>query len=188
VERFVLDTNIYIRAIRNAAARAELARWQRSMAPQIWQHSVVISELLVGARDEATWKRWYERWVVPAERVGRVVTPEYGAWLRASRIVARLTESGRIREREVKPNFFNDCLIAATAREHGHAIVTQNRQDFELISLVEPAVRTLPPYPSSCTPRHHNAPQRHSAPAHRGTATPQYTHPQAPTSMDGAVE
>jgi predicted nucleic acid-binding protein len=147
VERFVLDTNVFIKAIRDAGARRELAAWQRSRAPHIWQHAVVVSELLVGARNEETWKRWHERWVVPAERVRRILVPGYGAWLRASRIISRLAETGRISVGGVKPSFYNDCLLAATSREHGHVIVTHNREDFELISLVEPAVRTSPPFP-----------------------------------------
>ncbi|MEX2465260.1 MAG: type II toxin-antitoxin system VapC family toxin [Gemmatimonadota bacterium] len=144
---FVLDTNVFIEAIRNEAARAELADWQRSMAPRIWHHSVVVAELLVGAKDDATWKRWHERWVVPAERVRRIVVPGYGTWLRASRIVSRLADRGVISLGGIKPTFFSDCLLAASAREHGHVIVTHNREDFELIARVEPGVRTSPPLP-----------------------------------------
>jgi hypothetical protein len=44
----------------------------------------------------------------------------------------------------VKPSFYNDCLLAANCREHGYVIVTHNREDFELIAMVEPAVRTSP--------------------------------------------
>lgn len=147
MERFVLDTNIFIHAMRNAEARMELAAWQRRMAPHLYQHAVVVSELLVGARDEATWRRWHERWVAPAERVRRILVPDYGAWLRASRIISRLAETGRISVGGVRPSFYNDCLLAATAREHGHVIVTHNREDFDLIALVEPAVRAVPPFP-----------------------------------------
>lgn len=147
MEKFVLDTNIYIEAIRSLKARVELAEWQRAMAPHLWQHAVVVSELLVGAKDETTWGRWHERWVVPAERVGRVVVPRYDAWLRASRIISRLAEGGWISAGGIKPSFYNDCLLAATARDHGHVIVTHNHEDFALIGRVEPEVRTAPPFP-----------------------------------------
>ncbi|HEV2148963.1 MAG TPA: type II toxin-antitoxin system VapC family toxin [Longimicrobiaceae bacterium] len=147
MEKLVLDTNVFIHAIRSPEARAELADWQRRMAPHIYQHSVVVAELLVGARDDATWRRWHERWVAPAERVNRILVPRYSAWSRASRIVTRLVEAGKISMGGVKPSFLNDCLLAATSREHGHGIVTYNRRDFELISLVEPAVRAIPPFP-----------------------------------------
>lgn len=98
-------------------------------------------------RDEKTWERWHERWVAPAERVHRVLVPDYGASLRASRIISRLAETGRISPGGVKPSFYNDCLLAATSREHGYVIVTHNREDFELIALVESAVRTSAPFP-----------------------------------------
>lgn len=147
MERFVLDTNIFIEALRSPEARVELAEWQRAMAPHLWQHAVVVSELLVGAKDEATWGRWHDRWVVPAERVRRIVVPGYGDWLRASRIISKLTESGWISVGGVKSSFYNDCLLAATARDHGHVIVTHNHEDFDLIGRVESQLRTVPPFP-----------------------------------------
>jgi predicted nucleic acid-binding protein len=147
VEKFVLDTNVFIHAIRSAEARLELAGWQRRMAPHIYQHAVVVSELLVGARDRATWERWHARWIAPAERVNRILVPGYGAWLRASHIITRLAGTGKISAGGVKPSFHNDCLLAATAREYGHTIVTHNTRDFELIALVEPAIKAVPPFP-----------------------------------------
>lgn len=147
MEKFVLDTNVFIHAIRSADARVELAAWQRTMAPHLHQHAVVAAEILAGARDEATRKRWHERWIAPAERVNRVFVPGYGAWLRAARIITRLVEAGEIAPGTVKPGFFNDCLLAATSREHGHVIVTHNLRDFERIARVEQGVRAIPPFP-----------------------------------------
>lgn len=147
MDRIVLDTNVYIRAIRDEGARSELAAWQRRMAPRIHQHSVVIAELLVGARDELAWRRWYNAWVRPAERVGRVIVPGHSTWLRASRIVSVLAMRGRIAPGAVRRGFFNDCLLAATARERGYRVVTYNRADFELIAEVEPAAAPLDPLP-----------------------------------------
>jgi predicted nucleic acid-binding protein len=147
VAKYVLDTSIFIHAIRNAAVREELAAWQRTMAPRIYQHAVVVSELLVGAKDESTWTRWHERWVQPAERVRRVLVPQYTTWLRASRIISRLSQAGKISPGGVKPGFLNDCLLAASAREHGVVVVTHNKDDFDLIELVEPGPLAVPPFP-----------------------------------------
>lgn len=146
MRRFVLDTNVYIEAMRQDAAREALEVWQRRMAPAIWQHAVVVAELLVGAKDELTHRRWHSRWVAPSERVGRVVTPSYASWRRASRIVA-LLRAAHLLGGPVKPGFLNDCLLAATAREYGHAIVTHNRADFERIARVEPGLEVLAPLP-----------------------------------------
>jgi len=147
VKKFVLDTNVFIHAIRSPEARKELAAWQRQMAPHIYQHAVVVSELLVGAKDEEPWQRWHERWVVPAERVRRVLVPEYGSWLRASKIISRLSERGYISPGGMKPGFHNDCLLAASARENGAVLITYNEGDFELIRSVEPELRIDAPFP-----------------------------------------
>jgi predicted nucleic acid-binding protein len=145
--RWVLDTNVYIDAIRNETARAQLAEWQRRNAPFVHQHTVVIGEILVCARDTPTWARWHERWVAPAERIGRIITPDYRTWLRASRIVARLSEQRHVQPGSLARGFFNDCLLAASAREHGFAIVTWNVADYELIRRVEPELDYSAPLP-----------------------------------------
>lgn len=147
MKRFVLDTNVLIEAMRDGEAEAELVAWQRRMAPFVFQHSVVIAELLVGAWNELAWKRWHRRWVEPAERLGRVIVPTYATWLRASRIISQLAGSERIPKRQFKTRFFNDCLIAATCREHGHSVVTHNLDEFALIATVEPSVRFFAPLP-----------------------------------------
>lgn len=145
--RFVLDTNVYIEAIRDEEARRALAAWQRRMAPSLYQHAAVISEILVGAKDEATFDRWHERWIAPAERVMRVITPTYGAWRRATRIVVRLVEDGHVNIGGISTSFFNDCLIAASAREHGYTVVTHNLGDFAIIARIEPQLAFVAPLP-----------------------------------------
>lgn len=147
MSKFVIDTNVFIHAIRDDGARRELSAWQRRMAPYIYQHAVVVSEILVGARSRDVLDRWHERWVAPAERLDRVLTPGYTAWTRATQMIARLVESGRLSAGGVKPGFFNDCLLAASARDHGYTIVTNNLADFTLIARVEPKVQVVPPFP-----------------------------------------
>jgi predicted nucleic acid-binding protein len=141
--KVVLDTNIYIHALRDADARRELAAWQRRMAPFIYLHAVVMAELLVGSRDEAVLARWRQAWVEPAERVGRIITPRAGTWERAARLVVRLVRKTRVSPGALPPGFLNDCLLAASAREEGLTIVTHNAADFARIREADPAVRYL---------------------------------------------
>ncbi len=143
--KLVLDTNVYVRALRDEAARHELAAWQRRMAPYIYQHAVVVAELLAGARDAATLERWHERWIAPAERLGRIITPTYGAWTRAARVVSRLVELRLLTT--ARPGFFNDCLLAASALEQGFTIVTHNATDFRRIARVEKQLSFVAPLP-----------------------------------------
>lgn len=147
MRRFVVDTNILIHAMRDAEMGAELAAWQRLMAPRLYQHAVVISELLVGARNAEVWRRWHELWVQPAERVRRVLVPAYLTWLRASRIISDLYQLGHISAGGTKPGFFNDCLLAASACHNGFVLVTHNVSDFELIANVEPEFQVRRPFP-----------------------------------------
>jgi len=146
VRRYVLDTNVWIAATRDVAAAAALAEWLRMMGPTVYQHSVVAAELLVGARDEVTWRRWHDRWVLPSERVRRVIVPSAGAWLAASRVVSRLCQRGLLTG-PVGRGFLNDCLLACSARERGFTVITNNLEDFRLIAEVERAAMPMAPLP-----------------------------------------
>lgn len=146
MRKIVLDTNVYVEAMRRQDAAAALEEWQRRHSPFLWLHAVVAAEVLAGAGDELTWRRWRARWMAPAEAVRRVITPRYSSWIRATRIISRLVAANGI-SRPVKQSFLRDCLIAATARETGHAIVTHNRADYETIAGVEPGLEILPVLP-----------------------------------------
>lgn len=85
--------------------------------------------------------------IASAERVGRFLVPSRTTWLRASRIVAKLREAGKTGPAGRGSSFFNDCLLAASAREHGFTLVTYNLGDFATIALAEPCVRSVAPFP-----------------------------------------
>ena len=145
--RYVLDTNIFVHAIRSDKARRDLAAWQRQFGPHLYMHAVVVAELLVGARNEATREQWHERWIALAERVNRRIATTYTCWLHAARIVVRLVESGHLTAGSVAPGIFNDCLLAASAKDHGFTIVTHNLRDLRMIQRVERQVAFVPPFP-----------------------------------------
>jgi predicted nucleic acid-binding protein len=50
VQKYVLDTNIFIEAFRHAAANAELQRFHLLFAPFEYMSAVVAQELIAGAR------------------------------------------------------------------------------------------------------------------------------------------
>lgn len=145
--RFVVDTNVYIEAIRTDAGNEALADWQRQMGPHLYQHSIVAQEILAGAMDQAGWLEFHADWVKPFERRRRLLTPTHSAWIRSARMMVLLVEKGIKSPGGLTRGFRNDCLMAASAREDGFTIVTNSLSDFETITEIEPGFRYTPPWP-----------------------------------------
>lgn len=140
----VLDTNLYIRATRDEQWARELETFSTTYAPALHVHSVVAMELLAGATSAALRRRTHEGFIRPFERRRRVITPGHETWKRAGGIIAELLSQGRRRRGQgtrshsewPSPSFVNDCLLAASAQEHGFVLVTANVRDFERIGHV----------------------------------------------------
>lgn len=144
---YVVDTNLYVDAITTDEGNGALAAFQRRCAPFLFQHSTIAQEILVGARSDADYREYHEDWVAPFEDLGRVITPSHTTWTRAARIVARLVERGHLSPGGFTRSFLNDCLIAASARDHGFILVTRNIADFAIIRKVERGIRYQLPWP-----------------------------------------
>ena len=114
--------------------------------PYVHLHSVVAQELLAGAVTPALERDTQASYLEPFEAVGRVITPTHRTWKRAGTIVARLVRAKRLSLGGIPRSFLNDCLLAASSREHGFVLVTRNTADFELIRSVE-SMDVLPPWP-----------------------------------------
>lgn len=147
--KYIVDTNLYVDAIRTDEGNAALAAFQRRCAPSLFQHSTIAQEILAGARDEGDYRRFHEAWVAPFEHLGRVIAPTHAAWMRAALIMARLVERRHRSPGGFSRSLLNDCLIAASARDQGFVLVTRSVADFALISRVERGLRYEPPWPES---------------------------------------
>lgn len=145
--RYLLDTNLYIGAMRQADRMRELVRFVDVYRTAVFQHSVIAQEIVAGARDGAGYRQLHRSWVQPFELVDRIITPGHETWMRAAYLIARLTEAGRLSPGGVARGFRNDCLLAASAREHAFTIVTNNLRDFRLIATVETKLRIAAPWP-----------------------------------------
>lgn len=145
--KYVLDTNLYVEAITTDEGNEALSTFQRRFAPFLFQHSTVAQEILAGARDEAGHREYHEDWVAPFEDLGRIITPSHSSWTRGALIIARLVEGKHMSPGGFTRSFLNDCLIAASAREHGFILVTRNVTDFALIRRIEPSLEYAPPWP-----------------------------------------
>jgi predicted nucleic acid-binding protein len=131
VTRYLLDTNLYVRAVRDAEWAEMLSRFVAANLPFIHLHAVVAQELLAGAVDAQRLKQVEEKLIRPFEKRGRVVTPSFGAWKRAGEMMSRLLQRGRMSRGGFSRSFVNDCLLAASCREQGFVLITMNAQDFE---------------------------------------------------------
>ena len=88
-------------------------------------------ELRVNARDRRT-RSLLQDFTRPMERTGRLVSPTFADWLRASQVVAAIEQRDR-KWRSKLPALLNDILIALCARQVGAMVITYNREDFRPI-------------------------------------------------------
>ncbi len=136
MKRYLLDTNLYVQAVRDVNWAEALRRFVSSNLPSIHFHAVVAQELLAGAVDARRMKQVEERLIRPFEKRGRVVTPGFGTWKRAGRIMSELVQRGRMSRGGFSRSFVNDCLLAASCREEGFVLITMNVRDFQLMQEV----------------------------------------------------
>lgn len=142
----MVDTNLYIDATHVTSAADSLKAFYARFLPHVHLHSVVAQEILLGGVDPRQERRILEAFIAPFEDVGRVITPSHSTWKRASGIFLELVRRKKVTHKTAKPSFVADCLIAASAREHGFIVVTNNAKDFGLIQQVE-RFQFVPPWP-----------------------------------------
>lgn len=131
--KYVLDTNLFLQAFRDAGANAELQRFHQVFAPFEFLSAVVAQELRAGARS-APARRLLERHVLdPFVRRARVVTPSGRAWHESGDLLAELAVGEGLDVSRVSKAFGNDILLALSCREAGVVLVTDNHRDFERI-------------------------------------------------------
>lgn len=142
--KYVLDTNIFIRAFRDPAANQALQQFHRAFAPFEYLSAVVAQELRAGARTAAD-RRGLERAMLePFERRGRVITPSTDAWHRSGDVLAVLRVTAGLEPGRVSKAFGNDLLLALSCREAGMVLVTDNAGDFARIAAVAPFAFVAP--------------------------------------------
>ena len=147
---YLLDSNVYIRAFRELPFGRELQDFHRRELPRIVVSAVVASEVLVGARSPRRERAVHRTLIEPFRARRRFVVPGWGTWALATRIDRRLRARPAVRARLAERSFFQDILIAASARELGATIITLNSDDYRLIgrhvdiTFVEPWPRQPP--------------------------------------------
>jgi predicted nucleic acid-binding protein len=129
--RYVIDTHLYIDALRTEQGKHALNDFQSAFAPFLHFSAVVAQELRAGVR-AADAQRLEAGLFAPYERRGRLIAPSYGAWKEAGRVLGELV--GPSQWRSVTRSFVNDVLLAMSCREAGAVLVTGNTTDFARIA------------------------------------------------------
>jgi predicted nucleic acid-binding protein len=93
----------------------------------------VLHELLAGASTPAKAKEVRDKLVGALIRAGRIITPSHAAWEQAGEALAKMARDEPRELRTVPKSLVNDFLLAASCREAGVPLVTDNVRDFALI-------------------------------------------------------
>ena len=144
--RYTLDTNLYVDAARDPAARAALAGFSEAYAPWLYLSGIVAQELRAGVR--AADERRLEREVIaPFVRRGRVFAPAYAQWEEAGDVMRRLVATGGPPVAEMGKSLVNDIHLALACRAHGVRLVTRNVGDFARLAALAPGFAFDSPWP-----------------------------------------
>ena len=141
--RYVVDTNLYVDALRTEDGRRALDDFQSAFAPFLHLSAVVAQELRAGVAPQAG-PKFEAAMFGPFERRERVITPSYAAWIDTGRVLAELVAPSQWRS--VTRSFMNDVLLAMSCREAGAILVTGNTRDFARIASVR-KFEFVPPWP-----------------------------------------
>jgi predicted nucleic acid-binding protein len=145
--KYVLDTNLYIDAIRDAAKGQALDGFLERNAPMTYMSAVVMQELRAGAVTDAQAKVLQDGIFNAFERRQRVAAPSATAFKECGRILAALFRRDGVAYKERPRSLVNDILIAITCRENGFTLLTADG-DFNMIQPHLRGFAYLPPWPA----------------------------------------
>lgn len=129
--KYLLDTNVYLGAVRSEEKRANFRRTFYPLLPATYLSAIVAYELAVNAYDRRT-RTLVLEFIRPMQRTGRVVIPTFDDWIMASEVVTAIEQKEKSWKSKL-PALLNDILIALSARRIGAIVLTYNRDDFRLI-------------------------------------------------------
>lgn len=146
--KYVVDTQLFINAFRDGAAKEALELFHYGFAPFEYLSVVVAQEILAGVRQPAD-RRSLERYLLSVfERTKRVITPSAETWHVSGDVLAAMAKQEGLELARVSKAFANDILLAASCREAGCILITENLRDFERIRRFI-AFDFVPPWPGS---------------------------------------
>lgn len=142
MSKYIVDTQLLIRAFRSFDERQRLLAFLAAYSPSVYLSSVVVQELLADARP-GEMRRVKHIFIHPFERTRRVVTPTHRSWSRGGNILWMLRKAGYA----ITPSLTNDVLIAASAVQIGATVIQDNEKDYTAIRRAFPPVKFAPAWP-----------------------------------------
>lgn len=136
MRKYALDSNCYIDAARDPAARSALEAFTAREAPRLYLSAVVAAELRAGCRSSRDRRQLEEHVLAPFVRRGRILTPSGAAWDALGLTLSQLRAEGALDLSTVPRGFVFDVLIAFSCREAGVVLITRNARDMERIRSV----------------------------------------------------
>ena len=133
---YVIDTNLYIRALTDRAFAPTFHAFQLTALPMLRVSAVVLFELLAGAQDDGRARALERALLAPFRRRGRLLVPADSTWRLVAAIERALRAHGRYDGSLARRSFLNDMLLAASCREVGATLITENARDFRIIRQV----------------------------------------------------
>jgi predicted nucleic acid-binding protein len=145
--KYILDTNLYIDAIRHQEREVALNKFLERNAPVTHMSAVVMQELRAGAVTDSQAKALQDGIFSGFERRNRIATPSTAAFKECGRILAAFFRQDGLPYRDRPRSLVNDILIAITCQENGLTLVTSDG-DFKLIRPHLRGFSYLPPWPA----------------------------------------
>jgi len=131
--KYVVDTQLFISAFHDHAAREALENFHHGFAPFEYLSVVVAQELLAGVSRPADRKALERCLLSVFARASRIITPSAGAWHRSGDVLAAMVKQEGLELARVSKAFANDNLLAGSCRETGCTLITENVRDFSRI-------------------------------------------------------
>lgn len=142
--KYIVDTQLLIRAIRNQGEAERLDDFLSDFSRSVYLSSVVVQELLAGARDSEL-RHLQRGFIRPFEQLRRLATPTHTCRVRAGYILRSPRRAGHT----ITPSLTNDVLAAASAVQIGATVVQDNEKDFAAIQRGYPSVSFTAPWPDA---------------------------------------
>lgn len=126
-----LDSNVYIRALRDRDALRRLKRYVLRAGGRLHVSAVAALELRAGAITRPQQHALEDLLAAYISR-GRCLVPSFDAFVQAGRVLSALAAEGYPVSQAAR-SFTNDVLLATSCRESEATLVTDNLRDFRMI-------------------------------------------------------